>query len=98
MELTLSAHGAVDGSILWTLTAATRADLKPKVGQSGTEYVQGTYTSDCRVAHMAGYKLSDPNHILGMDHYELILAPNGAGLGGVTENNGPWTGMISLRR
>ncbi|HWZ29591.1 MAG TPA: hypothetical protein VNX15_13565 [Gemmatimonadales bacterium] len=96
--MTLTATGdSVDGSILWTLTQATRTDLKPKISQHGTEFVRGVYHIDCHVVQMAGYRLDDPNHILGMDHYELVLAPNGAGLGGVTENNGTWTGMISLR-
>jgi hypothetical protein len=44
---------------------------------------------------MAGYRLDDPQHILGMDRYELILAANGAGLGGVTANGDTWTGMFS---
>jgi len=97
--MTLTANGdSIDGSIIWTLAQATRPDLKPKVGQHGTEFVRGVYHVDCRVVQMAGYRLDDPSHILGMDHYDLILAPNGAGLGGVTDNGGTWTGMISLRR
>lgn len=96
--MTLTTQGdSVDGSINWTLAAATRPDLKPKIGQHGTEFVRGVYHVDCRMVEMAGYRLDDPNHILGMDHYELVLAPNGAGLGGVTENGGAWTGMVSLR-
>ena len=96
--LTVTSDTAIDGSILWTLSAATRADLKPKIGQSGTEYVRGVFHVDCRTLHMAGYRLDDPSKILGTDQYELILAPNSAGLGGVTGNSGAWTGMISLLR
>lgn len=97
VQLTVAADGSVDGTIDWKLTAARRTDLNPKIGLRGTEYVRGTFDARCRVLTMAGYKLDDPQHILGMDHYELILAPNGAGLGGVTENNDTWTGMLSLR-
>lgn len=97
--MTLTTSGdSVSGSINWTLTRATRSDLVPKIGQYGTEFVRGVFHTDCRVVDMAGYRLDDPKHILGMDRYNLILAPNGAGLGGVTANNDAWTGMISLRR
>ena len=102
VQLTVTPDGSLDGSIFWTLKDTRRADLQPKVGQTGTEYVHGTYDARCRVLAFAGYKLDDPQHILGMDHYELILAPNGAGLGGVTGNDqgkgDTWTGMLSLRR
>lgn len=98
VELTVTSDGTVDGAISWTLTATRREDLQPKVGQSGIEYVHGTYDARCRVLALAGYKLDDPRQILGMDRYELILAANGGGLGGVTENNNAWTGMLSLRR
>ena len=97
-ELTVTPDGTVDGSISWTLKDTRRADLLPKVEQSGTEYVHGTYDARCRVLALAGYKLDDPQQILGMDRYELILAANAGGLGGVTENGGAWTGMLSLRR
>ena len=101
-QLTVTADGSLDGSITWTLKNTRRADLAPRVGQTGIEYVHGTFDARCRVATFEGYKLDDPQHILGMDHYELILAPNGAGLGGVTGNDegsgDTWTGMLSLRR
>ena len=101
-KFTAAPDGAVEGSITWTLTETRRADLSPKIGQSGTEYVRGTFDAHCRVAVLAGYKLDDPQHILGMDHYQLILAPNGQGFGGVTGNDqgkgDTWTGMVSLRR
>ena len=101
-QLTVTADGSLDGSITWTLKDTRRADLAPKVGQTGTEYVHGTFDARCRVATFEGYKLDDPQNILGMDHYKLVLAPNGAGLGGVTGNDegsgDTWTGMLSLRR
>ena len=101
-QLTVTADGSLDGSITWTLTDTRRADLAPRVGQTGIEYVHGTFDARCRVATFEGYKLDDPQNILGMDHYKLVLAPNGAGLGGVTGNDegsgDTWTGMLSLRR
>ena len=98
VQLSVAADGSVDGSIDWKMTTAQRADLISKISLHGTEFVRGTFDAHCRVLTMAGYKLDDPHAILGMDQYELILAPNGAGLGGVTANNGAWTGMLSLRR
>ena len=101
-QLTVTADGSLDGSITWTLKDTHRADLAPRVGQTGIEYVHGTFDARCRVATFEGYKLDDPQKVLGMDHYELVLAPNGAGLGGVTGNDqgsgDTWTGMLSLRR
>jgi hypothetical protein len=101
VELTVTPDGSVDGSISWTLRDTRRDDLRPKIGLSGTEYVHGTYDARCRVLALAGYKLDDPKQILGMDRYELILAPNGRGLAGVTANDmgqgETWTGMLSLR-
>ena len=102
VRFTVASDNTIDGSISWTLKDTRRADLQPKVGQSGIEYVRGTYDARCRVLTFAGYKLDDPSNILGMDHYELILARNGGGLGGVTGNDlgqgDTWTGMLSLRR
>jgi hypothetical protein len=102
MQLTVTPDGSVDGSIAWTLKDTRRPDLQPKIGANGTEYVHGTYDARCHVLAFAGYKLDDPRQVLGMDHYQLILAPNGAGLGGVTANaegtGDTWTGMFSLRR
>jgi hypothetical protein len=98
VQLNVTPDGTVDGSISWTLKDARRPDLAAKVGQSGTEFVRGAYDARCRVLALAGYRLDDPQHILGTDRYELILAANGAGLGGVTANGDTWTGMFSLRR
>jgi len=102
VQLTVASDNSIDGSISWTLKDTRRADLQPKVGLSGIEYVHGTYDARCRVLTFAGYKLDDPNRILGTDHYELILARNGGGLGGLTGNDlgkgDTWTGMLSLRR
>ena len=97
-QFTVATDGSLDGAIKWTLKDTRRADLAPKMGQQGTEYVRGAYDGRCRVASFAGYKLDDPQHILGMDTYWLILAPNGQGFGGVTANGDRWTGMFSLRR
>lgn len=98
VQLIIAADGSVEGSIDWKMTAAQRADLIPKISLHGTEFVRGTFDARCRVLTMAGYRLDDPHAILGMDQYALILAPNGAGLGGVTSNHDAWTGMLSLRR
>lgn len=101
-QFTVTPDGSLDGTITWTLKDTRRSDLAPKVGQSGTEHVHGTFDARCRVAIFAGYKLDDPQSILGMDHYQLILAPNGQGFGGVTGNDqgkgDTWSGMFSLRR
>src|ERR1043166_8047826 len=64
-QFTVTPDGLLDGSIKWTLKDTRRADLAPKLGQTGVEYVHGTYDTRCRVAIFEGYKLDDPQNILG---------------------------------
>jgi len=45
-----------------------------------------------------GYDKTDPNQILGLDKYRLILADNSAALGGITWDHGPWRGLLGLAR
>jgi hypothetical protein len=102
VELSRKPDGTFDGGISWTLKDTRRVDLQPKVGLKGTEFVHGTFDARCRVLALVGYKLDDPNKILSLDRYELILAVNGGGLAGVTANDqgegDTWTGILSLRR
>jgi hypothetical protein len=45
-----------------------------------------------------GYKLDDPEHILVLDKYRLAVSDDGKVLGGLTFNNGAWTGQfIAIR-
>ena len=87
MSLTIGADGSVEGKIDWTLRSSNRPDYKSKVGLKGVEYVRGTFLSSASVLSIDGYRLDDPNKILGIDKYRLILSENRrtmAGLPGTT--------------
>lgn len=98
MRLELNSSGAVEGEIKWALTKSPRAEEQPKVGMTGTEFVRGKFDSTSNVLAIDGYRKDDPNQILGLDKYRLILAENGAALGGITWNHGSWRGLIGLSR
>ncbi len=97
-RLVVSSDQTVEGTITWTLQRSPRAEEAGKVGLTGVEHVRGTYDKQCRVVRLEGHRVDDPNEILGTDQYELVLAPSGASLGGITANHGPWTGQLLLTR
>jgi hypothetical protein len=47
---------------------------------------------------MDGYALDDPNTILGMDKYRLVLSDDGATLGGITWDQGAWDAEFMAKR
>jgi len=98
LRLSLNSDATVEGSITWTLKRSPRSEEQAKIGLTGVEHVRGTYDSRCRVARLEGYRLDDPNSILGIDRYELVLAQTGNSLGGITWHHGPWTGQLLLTR
>lgn len=98
MQLTAGSGNAILGKIEWTLEKSPSADEQTKLGMTGTEFIAGTYDSASRVLTFRGVSKSDPNNILGLDEYKILLATNANVLGGITLNNGSWRGLISLTR
>ena len=97
-HLELNSDQTVQGSITWTLKRSPRPEEEAKIGLTGVELVRGNYNNECRTVRLEGYDLDDPNGILGTDRYELILAPTGNSLGGITWHHGPWNGQLLLTR
>src|ERR1700690_3300455 len=66
----------ITADITWTLRAApaAQADMQPKIGMSGVEHTKGTFLPGCGAVKMDGVSLNDPNKILGIDKYRLILS------------------------
>ena len=99
---TCSASGdeSIQGRIVWTLrrvgTKAT-AGLAASVGLTGTEYVKGEMKGDGFFV-LTGYQKDDPHNIIGLDLYRLAQGDNGLVIGGITRNNGPWTGQLIATR
>lgn len=98
MQLTAASDGSILGKIHWILKQSPNAEEQAKLGMSGTEFVSGTYDANSRVLTFEGISKSDPNNILGLDKYKLLLADNSNVMGGITLNNGNWRGVFSLMR
>jgi hypothetical protein len=93
-----AADSTIVGSINWTLMKSPQTAEQFKLGMTGIEYVHGKFDPQSRVLTFEGYKKDDPNIILGLDKYKLILADNDKVVGGITSNHGTWTGLLSLTR
>ncbi|MFN3657688.1 MAG: hypothetical protein ACK4UO_10580 [Pseudolabrys sp.] len=98
LQLTVTANGAAEGAITWTLRKSNRADYQSKLGLTGTEYVRGRFDARASLLSIDGYRLDDPNKILGTDKYRLVVGDNRRTLGGLTWDHNTWTGRIFLRR
>jgi len=96
VHLKIDAEGAISGDIRWTLGKSPREAEQSKIGLTGTEFISGKFDSQSRVMTFAGIRKDDPNSILGLDRYKLVLADNEKVMGGITENHGNWQGLFSL--
>lgn len=92
--------GSIQGKIVWCLRGpGTKAapGMAAKMGKLGTEYVKGHMRGNGLLV-LNGYKLDDPNHMLVLDKYRLAVSDDGKVIGGLTFNNGAWTGqLIAIR-
>ncbi len=87
---------SIQGHIVWTLQKAgtnAPAGYAASVGLTGTEFVKGEMKGDGFFV-LEGYQKNDPHNIIGLDRYRLALAENGLVIGGITLDNGPWTGQL----
>jgi hypothetical protein len=100
LQLAPGLGGAILTDINWTLRAAdnSRADMHGKIGMSGVEHVRGDYISSGGYLTMEGYGLDDPNKILSMDKYRLVISDDGTTLGGITFDGGDWNGQLIAKR
>jgi len=96
--LNVAENGQVDGTINWTLRKSPRPEYQAKIGQTGVEHVRGTFRTDASLLAIDGYRLDDPNKILGMDKYRLVLSESRKTLGGITWDHGSWAGRFFLKR
>jgi hypothetical protein len=98
MSLRAGSSTTVNGDIYWTVkqAPASRSDYAAKIGLSGTEFVSGHIEGNEII--MDGYRLDDPNHVLGLDKYRLVLSDSGTVLGGITEHHGTWNGQLLVMK
>jgi hypothetical protein len=95
-----SGDGSVRGTIVWTLRkvpATASPEEAAKVGMTATEYVKGARRGEGLLV-LNGYKKDDPNNIFSLDQYRLAISDNGMVLGGITFDNGSWTGQLMALR
>lgn len=98
MRIQTVSDGKFEGQIDWTLRKSPRPEEQTKLGMTGIEFVRGAYDPVSRVLSFEGYAKTDPDLILGLDKYRLLLAENGKALGGLTWNNGSWQGQFIATR
>jgi hypothetical protein len=98
VHLQATSDRLVKGQIDWTLKKSPRPEEQSKLGLTGVEFVKGSYDPASRVLVLDGYDKTDPNVILGLDKYRLLLAENNTVLGGITWDNGSWRGLFGLSR
>jgi len=97
LQVKVQVDGAVEGKINWTVKKAPLgSSLAPKVGRSAVEFVKGKFDPASRTLSLAGYKKDDPQGLIGLDRYRLILADNDIVLGGITSSQDTWQGLLSL--
>jgi hypothetical protein len=98
MNLRPGDGGAVEGEINWTLRKSPRPAEQAKLGMTGVEFVRGTYYGATGTLKVDGYRKTDPNTILGLDKYRLVVSDDSRTLGGITWSADRWSGQILLKR
>ena len=84
VRLRIAQNNSVEGEIAWVMERSPREEDKPKLGLSATEHVRGSYDPRARVLRLEGYRKDDPNQVIGLDKYHLVLADSNQVLGGIT--------------
>ena len=98
LTLRVTPTGAAEGSFAWTLKRSPRPEEQGKLGMSGTEFVSGQANLAARTLTLMGTRKDDPNNIIGLDRYRVVVSDDGRVMGGITENYGNWQGQILLSR
>ena len=98
MSLQLGGDNSIEGSIAWTLRSAPPGKDQGKIGIQGVEHVRGHFDPHARLLSFEGYTKDDPNNVIGLDRYRILLSENGSALGGITWANGHWQGHFYLHR
>jgi hypothetical protein len=94
----IGTSNGVQGNINWTMKSTPQESKQSKIGLTAVEYIKGSYNPETRLLVMEGYRKDDPNNIITLDKYRLVLAEDSRSLGGATWNHGRWRGRLSLSR
>lgn len=98
LTLRVGTDGLATGSFAWTLRRSPRPEEQSKLGMSATEYVSGRTNTTARTVTLEGTRKDDPNSVIGLDRYKMVVSDDGKVMGGITWNHGDWQGQIILSR
>ncbi|MEQ8827021.1 MAG: hypothetical protein RIC82_04500, partial [Parvibaculum sp.] len=100
LKLDVDERNQVEGEILWTVLSspATRPEYLDKLGTQGIEFIKGTYDPESNLLAVKGIRKDDPNGILGLDNYLIVLSEDRQRLVGGTDSHGDWEAAITLLR
>jgi hypothetical protein len=98
LNFTMELSGRVNGQFAWMLVRSPQHEEQSKIGMRAIEYVEGAFDASTGSLLLRGTRKDDPNGIIGVDVYRLVVSPNGQYIVGLTENNGSWQGRIELTR
>ncbi len=98
INLRVGATGATSGEINWTLRKSPRPAERGKIGMTGVELVRGNYYANRGTSILEGYEKNDPNGILGLDKYRLVVGDSRRTMGGITRHQNAWTSQFFLSR
>jgi len=99
-DIRLAPNGSeLGGRILWTLVSAPPEHfLASRVGDSGTEYVRGTWDPVKQELHLTGTSVDSPGFLV-TDEYKLHLSADHNSFDGKTRGSkGDWMNEIHGRR
>jgi hypothetical protein len=98
ISLRVSGSGATSGEINWTLRKSPRPAEQGKVGMTGVELVRGNYYANAGTLILEGYEKKDPNGILGLDKYRLVVSDSYRTMGGITRHHNAWNSQFFLSK
>jgi hypothetical protein len=98
INLRVEGSGATSGEINWTLRKSPRPAEQNKVGMTGVESVRGNYFANSGTLILEGYAKNDPNGILGLDKYRLVVSDTHRTMGGITRHHNAWNSQFLLSK
>lgn len=98
INLRVSGSGATSGEINWTLRKSPRPAERGKLGMAGVELVRGNYYATSGTLILEGYEKKDPNGIIGLDKYRLVVSDTRRTMGGITRHHNAWNSQFLLSR
>ncbi len=98
LTLKVAPDGAANGAFAWVLKRSPRPEEQAKIGNAATEYVSGRIDAAAHTVALQGIRKDDPNSVIDLDAYRMMISDDGRVMGGITHNHGNWQGQIILNR